>query len=244
MSICPHTRHAGRCQPQEGVMCPYGATSMDWKDAETRPCQGAATLESPINDASASFGLSPDELADEAAREAISAFRKATFEFARSLRPEDSELMKQAQRHLFQMLKTPKAPVPLAIPYAYVLTSKVTRERDLVWPHIAANYSDQSYSKTPLILAKMPEVRAGDGSVQSAGNARTPAEADQYESLMRCWDQWRAYLAGGGTASWPRDGFESLLDDYFAVRSELAQLRKRLGSLGEPGPIGGGNDES
>lgn len=26
------------------------------------------------------------------------------------------------------------------------------------------------------------------------------------------WDAWRAYIANGGKASWPRDAFESVLD--------------------------------
>lgn len=32
------------------------------------------------------------------------------------------------------------------------------------------------------------------------------------EAIMRRWDAWRKYIAEGGTASWPRDEFEGLLD--------------------------------
>lgn len=30
--------------------------------------------------------------------------------------------------------------------------------------------------------------------------------------IMERWDSWRAYIADGGKASWPRDAFESLID--------------------------------
>ena len=30
MTICPNSKHACRCQPQEGVMCPHGPTPKDW----------------------------------------------------------------------------------------------------------------------------------------------------------------------------------------------------------------------
>lgn len=29
---------------------------------------------------------------------------------------------------------------------------------------------------------------------------------------MEAWDRWRQYIAAGGRASLPRDGFESMLD--------------------------------
>jgi len=34
------------------------------------------------------------------------------------------------------------------------------------------------------------------------------------EAIMQQWDAWREYIANGGQASWPRDAFESLLDDF------------------------------
>jgi len=39
---------------------------------------------------------------------------------------------------------------------------------------------------------------------------------------MAEWDRWREYIAGGGTGSWPRDAFESLLDEH---DEELERLR-------------------
>jgi hypothetical protein len=35
-----------------------------------------------------------------------------------------------------------------------------------------------------------------------------------HETIMKEWDKWREYIANGGGGSWPRDAFESLLDDY------------------------------
>ena len=29
---------------------------------------------------------------------------------------------------------------------------------------------------------------------------------------LEAWDTWRAYISGGGVASWPRDAFEAMLD--------------------------------
>ena len=37
------------------------------------------------------------------------------------------------------------------------------------------------------------------------------------ETMMRQWDDWAAYLKGGGGGTWPRDAFEALLD-YFEDR--------------------------
>ena len=34
------------------------------------------------------------------------------------------------------------------------------------------------------------------------------------EKIMKQWDSWRRYIAAGGKSSWPRDAFESLLDEY------------------------------
>ena len=34
------------------------------------------------------------------------------------------------------------------------------------------------------------------------------------ERIMLQWDIWRQYIANGGTASWPRDEFEAILDAY------------------------------
>jgi len=41
------------------------------------------------------------------------------------------------------------------------------------------------------------------------------------EGILREWDRWRSYIAHGGTASWPRDSFESLLDYYDAKITNL-----------------------
>lgn len=37
---------------------------------------------------------------------------------------------------------------------------------------------------------------------------------DDRESIMKQWDNWRKYIAEGGTGSWPRDAFEALLDEF------------------------------
>lgn len=51
------------------------------------------------------------------------------------------------------------------------------------------------------------------------------------EQIMEQWDRWRAYIANGGGGSWPRDAFESLLDNFEdrlsalkAERDETLQL--------------------
>ena len=48
--------------------------------------------------------------------------------------------------------------------------------------------------------------------------------------IMKMWDTWRKYISGGGGASWPRDGFEILLDSY---DEELAEVRAELEALRE-----------
>ena len=34
------------------------------------------------------------------------------------------------------------------------------------------------------------------------------------KEIMELWGKWRAYIADGGKGSWPRDSFESVLDNY------------------------------
>jgi len=45
------------------------------------------------------------------------------------------------------------------------------------------------------------------------------------EGVMREWDKWRAYIAGGGGGSWPRDAFESLLDYYDEQIEDLRNFK-------------------
>lgn len=42
------------------------------------------------------------------------------------------------------------------------------------------------------------------------------------------WDSWREYIAGGGTASWPRDAFEALVEDY---EDRLAAAQAKIDRL-------------
>ena len=49
--------------------------------------------------------------------------------------------------------------------------------------------------------------------------------ATNREKIMQQWDKWREYIASGGTASWPRDAFESVLD-------RIEELEKALRSMG------------
>ena len=46
---------------------------------------------------------------------------------------------------------------------------------------------------------------------------------------MKQWDSWRRYIAAGGKDSWPRDAFESLLDEYdeeIELKNKLIENRK------------------
>jgi DNA invertase Pin-like site-specific DNA recombinase len=36
------------------------------------------------------------------------------------------------------------------------------------------------------------------------------------EAILKQWDEWRTYIAAGGSGSWPRDAFEALLDELEA----------------------------
>ena len=49
------------------------------------------------------------------------------------------------------------------------------------------------------------------------------------EEIMQQWDRWRAYIADGGKASWPRDAFESLLDRH---EEEISDLKRQIDVLG------------
>ena len=43
------------------------------------------------------------------------------------------------------------------------------------------------------------------------------------EKVMQHWDEWRKYISEGGTASWPRDAFENLIDSYEDRIKELEE---------------------
>jgi len=40
------------------------------------------------------------------------------------------------------------------------------------------------------------------------------------EQIMQRWDAWRKYIADGGKGSWPRDEFESILDDLEGLNKQ------------------------
>ena len=46
------------------------------------------------------------------------------------------------------------------------------------------------------------------------------------EQLMHHWDKWRRYIADGGTGSWPRDAFESLLDYIEELEQQILEAQK------------------
>ena len=43
------------------------------------------------------------------------------------------------------------------------------------------------------------------------------------EEILKRWDVWRKYIAGGGDASWPRDEFENIIAKLQAENRELKQ---------------------
>jgi hypothetical protein len=49
--------------------------------------------------------------------------------------------------------------------------------------------------------------------------------------IMRLWDTWRKYIKQGGTASWPRDEFEALIDGYEENIRDGEVERSRLSQL-------------
>jgi len=56
-------------------------------------------------------------------------------------------------------------------------------------------------------------------------------ERDEREKIMHQWDTWRKYIAEGGTASWPRDAFENLIDWYEERIRELEAGTKKLNKV-------------
>jgi len=63
-----------------------------------------------------------------------------------------------------------------------------------------------------------------NGSERADGQSRLNAGLERKEAMER-WDSWRAYIAEGGTGSWPRDAFENLLDTYDEI---IAGLRSNV----------------
>jgi len=49
--------------------------------------------------------------------------------------------------------------------------------------------------------------------------------------IMKLWDTWRKYIKTGGTSSWPRDEFESLIDGYEENIRDGEAERSRLSKL-------------
>ncbi len=48
------------------------------------------------------------------------------------------------------------------------------------------------------------------------------------EPIMKRWDLWRKYIAEGGTASWPRDEFEMVIELFNEDTEKLEQIKKIL----------------
>ena len=51
------------------------------------------------------------------------------------------------------------------------------------------------------------------------------------DGIMKLWDTWRKYIKKGGTASWPRDEFEMLVDGYEENIRDGEAERSRLSKL-------------
>ena len=45
--------------------------------------------------------------------------------------------------------------------------------------------------------------------------------------IMNQWDNWRKYIAEGGTASWPRDEFEMVIANY---EEKIKELKNNKGN--------------
>ncbi len=58
--------------------------------------------------------------------------------------------------------------------------------------------------------------------IEGSGCVFADLGIDKREAILRRWDTWRAYIKGGGGASWPRDEFEALIDGY---EEEVQRLR-------------------
>lgn len=54
---------------------------------------------------------------------------------------------------------------------------------------------------------------------------------EKVKEIMEMWDSWRAYIANGGTASWPRDAFENFIGWYEEGIEEKEKERERLSKL-------------
>jgi hypothetical protein len=40
----------------------------------------------------------------------------------------------------------------------------------------------------------------------------------EFEEIMKKWDGWLEYYHNGGRASWPRDAFETIIDDLLEYK--------------------------
>ena len=61
------------------------------------------------------------------------------------------------------------------------------------------------------------------------------------DKIMAQWDSWVKYYKAGGASSWPRDAFESLLDEFEQVYSRerlRIGISMQKGSGDTPGDIG------
>jgi hypothetical protein len=83
-----------------------------------------------------------------------------------------------------------------------------------------------------------------EGSLAACDSAKTkPSDAllkqadaitDTRGEVMAQWDSWRTYIAGGGTASWPRDAFEALMDYHAELLRDAAYRIPVAGDKAQP----------
>jgi len=62
-------------------------------------------------------------------------------------------------------------------------------------------------------------------------DCRPSSVRHDWDGIMKLWDTWRKYIKTGGTASWPRDEFEMLVDGYEENIRDGEVERSRLSKL-------------
>jgi hypothetical protein len=72
------------------------------------------------------------------------------------------------------------------------------------------------------LRAGQPDDAQAEQAAREVSEPFKPRWTTDRESIMQAWDRWRAAIAKGDGGSWPRDCFESLVDELLELREASA----------------------
>ncbi|GAC1478400.1 MAG: hypothetical protein NVS1B6_19730 [Steroidobacteraceae bacterium] len=196
MTLCPNTNKACRCQPQDGVMCPFGPTPNDWKpwkeEAMTTP-HDLAGLSDWLRGMASRFHHTYERLAPR--------FGYTTRPETRHFDPDspNGRLMIAVCAELFAASPTP----PSAAPQTNVYVSATSPATNA--PRSVTEVAAPAPAVVKVVMPAMPTLPPGDCLPYSAiryiaGYPESYVQQYAAERVREAAAKWTEALAAAGVA--------------------------------------------